>query len=166
MKKILICLTAIALLGCTSQTQKPMTDVEEETIKSEVKKDFNVMLELVQKLDLETAFKYYLDSPDFMGIGPDGMIMDFAQFKKANEDMVNAAKSMHFTTIKEDIKVLGSDQVFFIYQYSGEIILNNGEKIAYDKIAMTLLYKKVEGVWKIVFFHESALPPVMTKLSE
>ncbi len=74
-----------------------MTDVEEETIKSEVKRDFNVMLELVQKLDLETAFKYYWDSPDFMGIGPDGMIMDFAQFKKANEDMANAAKSMQFT---------------------------------------------------------------------
>ena len=53
-----------------------------------------------QKLDLQTTFKYYLDSPDFMGIGPDGVIMDFAQFKKANEDMANAAKSMQFTTIK------------------------------------------------------------------
>jgi len=166
MKKILFSLIAVALLGCTNQPPKPLTDAEKETIKNEVKKDFNIMLEAFKKHDLETALRYYLDFPDFMGIGPDGVIVDFAQFKKANEDMVNSAKSMQFTTIKEDSKILGSDQVLYIYQYSAEIILNSGEKITYDELAMTCLYKKVEGLWKIVFYHESGLPPVMTKLTE
>ena len=166
MKKILFSLIAIALLGCTNQPPKPLTDAEKETIKNEVRKDFNAMIEACNKLDVETALTYYLDSPDFMGIGPDGVIMDFAQFKKANEDMSPVVKSMQFTNIREDFKVLGNDQILYIYQYNAELILNSGEKIAYNKIAMTSLCKKVEGVWKIVFYHESGLPPVVTKLSE
>ncbi|MBG0858000.1 MAG: nuclear transport factor 2 family protein [Bacteroidales bacterium] len=124
------------------------------------------MIEACNKLDIEIALTYFLDSPDFMGIGPDGVPIDFAQFKKANEDMSNAARSMQFTNIGEDFKVLGNDQVLYIYRYNAEMILNSGEKIVYDKLAMTSLCKKVEGVWKIIFYHESGLPPVVTKLSE
>ena len=166
MKKTLFSLIAFALLGCTNQPLKPLTDAEKETIKNEVKKDFNAMIEACNKLDIETALTYFLDSPDFMGIGPDGVPIDFAQFKKANEDMSNAARSMQFTNIGEDFKILGNDQVLYIYRYNAEMILNSGEKIVYDKLAMTSLCKKVEGVWKIIFYHESGLPPVVTKLSE
>jgi len=164
MKNFLISLFMILITGCANQAPKPLTDVEKETIKNDVKKELLGMIEACNKIDIETALTYFLDSPDFSCIVPDGGIMDFAQFKKANEDMFNAAKSIKNTIVKEDIKVLGNDQVLDIWQYNAEIILNSGEKFVYDKATVTCLYKKIEGVWKIVFMHESSLPPVIIKL--
>lgn len=157
----MFCITLIA--GCTSQIPKPLTDAEKEALKNEVKRDFNAMIEACNKVNVETALKLFWDSPDFIGIGVDGVIIDFSQFRKANEDMFNNAKSMQFTTIKDDVRILKNDQVLYIYQYNAEIIMNTGEKINYDKLTMTSLIEKIEGFWKIVFYHESGMPPVVTQ---
>jgi hypothetical protein len=164
MKGLLISLFLILLIGCTSQAPKPLTDLEKEKIINEVKKDFYTMVEACNKVDLQTALKYYLDSPDFIGLGVDGMLIDFATFKKMNEDFFNAAKSVQFPSIKEVFKVLAEDKVLLIWQYKAEAILKTDEKISFDKVGLTFLFEKIEGAWKIVYYHESALPPVMTKL--
>ena len=166
MMKILIGLLTIVLAGCTGQTPKPLTDAEKATIKNDVKKEFNGMVEACNKVDIETALKYWLDSPDFIMIGPDGAIMNYAQFKKANEDTFNNATSVRFTGLKEDIKVLENGYALYIWQYSAEMILKSGEKIAYDTLGMTVLFQKIDGTWKIIFGQESGSLPVVTKLSE
>jgi len=66
--KTLLMLGLILIAGCTNQAPKPMTDAEKETIKNEVKKEFNAMVEACNKVDVG-VFKYFLDSPDFMAAG-------------------------------------------------------------------------------------------------
>jgi ketosteroid isomerase-like protein len=163
MKTFFISLFAILIIGCTSQAPKPMTDSEKEAIKSEVKKEFTAMVEACMKVDLQTALSYYWDSPDFKGFGVDGELIDYATFKKANEEFFNAVQTLQFLSIKEDIKVLASDLAIFIWQYKAEIDLKTGEKMNFDKIGVTYLYKKIDGVWKIVYYHESALPPIVAE---
>jgi len=164
MKNLLLSLFAILLIGCTSQAPKILTDTEKEAIKNEVKKEFNAMVEACNKVDIQTALKYYLDSPDFIGLGVDGMLVDFATFKKMNEDFFNSAISVQFPSIKEVFKVLAEDKVLLIWQYKAEAIFKTNEKITFDKVGVTFLFEKIDGTWKIVFYQESALPPVMTKL--
>ncbi len=163
MKTFFISLFAILIIGCISQTPKPMTDSEKEAIKNEVKKEFTSMVEACTKLDIQTALKYYWDSPDFMGFGVDGAIIDYALLKKTNEDFFGAAQSIKFPSLKEVIKVLANDQVVFIWQYKAEIVLKTGEKMNFDKVGVTFLFQKIEGAWKIVYYQESALPPVVTE---
>jgi hypothetical protein len=164
MKNLLISLCTILLIGCTSQVPKSLTDTEKEAIKNEVKKDFNDMVAACNKVDIQTALKYYLDSPDFIGLGVDGILIDFATFKKTNEEFFNAAESVQFPSIKEVFKVLAEDKVLVIWQYKAEVIFKTKEKITFDKVGVTFLFEKIEGAWKIVFYQESAVPPVMTKL--
>ncbi len=164
MNNLLISLCLILFIGCASQAPKSLTDTEKEVIINEVKKEFNAMVEACNKADIQPALKYYLDSPDFIGLGVDGMLIDFATFKKMNEDFFNSAKSVQFPSIKEVFKVLAEDKVLLIWQYKAEVILKTDEKISFDNVGVTFLFEKIEGAWKIVYYHESALPPVMTKL--
>lgn len=164
MKNLLISLFMILFIGCTSKAPIPLTVLEKETIKNEVKKEFYAMVEACNKVDVQAALKYYMDSPDFIGLGIDGMLVDFTTFKKMNEDFFNAAKSVQFPSIKEVFKVLAADKVLLIWQYKAEAILKTNEKITFDKVGVTFLFEKIEGAWKIVYYQESALPPVMTKL--
>jgi hypothetical protein len=163
MKTLFISLFSILLIGCTSQTPKTLTDSEKEAIKNEVKKEFTAMVEACTKLDIQTALKYYWDSPDFMGFGVDGAIIDYASLKNTNEDFFGAAQSIQFPSLKEVIKVLTVDQVVFIWQYKAEIVLKTGERMNFDKVGVTFLFQKIDGAWKIVYYQESALPPVVTE---
>lgn len=163
MKTFFISLFAFLIFGCTSQEPKPLTDSEKEAIKSEVKKEFNAMVDASTKLDIQTALKYYWDSPDFMGFGVDGAIIDYALYKKTNEDFFEAAQSVQFPSLKEVIKVLTKDQVIFIWQYKAEIVLKTGERMDFDQVGVTFLYQKIDGAWKIVYYHESALPPILVE---
>lgn len=163
MKTFLSFLCAFLIIGCTSQEPKPLTDSEKEAIKIEVKKEFTAMVDACTKVDVQTALKYYWDSPDFMGFGVDGAIIDYALFKKTNEDFFEAAQSVQFPSLKEEIKVLTNDQVIFIWQYKADIVLKAGERMTFDQVGVTFLYKKIEGAWKIVYYHESALPPTLAE---
>jgi hypothetical protein len=163
MKTFSICFFAILLIGCASQEPKPLTDSEKELIKNEVNKEFTAMVDACTKLDIQTALKYYWDSPDFMGFGVDGAIIDYALFKQTNEDFFGAAQSIQFPSLKEVIKVLSNDQVVFIWQYKADIVLKTGERMKFDKVGVTFLYQKIDGAWKIVYYQESALPPTVTE---
>lgn len=163
MKKIFISLFVILLTGCSNQPSKPMTDNQKETIKSEVKKEFYAMVDACNKADLNTALNLYWNSPDFMGISSDGSIVDYPLFKKANEDYFGAIRSQKFVTIKEDIKLLNDSLILYVWQGSNEAILKTGEKMSFSSFGVTSLFKRIDGFWKIFYFQESGMPPVVTK---
>jgi hypothetical protein len=162
MKTIFFSLFVALLTACTTDSPKTLTASEKEAIKNEVKKEFTAMVDACTKLDIQTALKYYWDSPDFMGFGVDGELIDYALFKKTNEDFFGSAQSIQFPSLKEVIKVLANDQVVFIWQYKAEIVLKTGEKLNFNKVGVTFLFQKIAGTWKIVYYQESALPPVVT----
>jgi ketosteroid isomerase-like protein len=140
-----------------------MTDAEKETIKNDVKKELNGFIEASIKLNLESIIKYFNDSPDFTFVSINGEINNYEKNKKLYEDAVNNFASLKLTTIKEEIKVLNNDYVYYVWQYNAEIILKDGTKIVYDKAVYTFLYQKIGGVWKIIHGHESGIPPAVTQ---
>ena len=161
--KVLLMFCVILIAGCTNQTPKPLTDEEKEIIKNEVKKELNGFIDASTKLNIEPIIKYFNDSPDFTFVDISGEINNYEQNKKLYEDAVNNAATLKLTTIKEEIKVLNNDYVYYILQYNPEIILKDGTKIVYDKVVYTFLYQNIEGVWKIIHVHESGMPPTVTQ---
>ena len=163
MKKLILYLTVIVFASCTSQSPKPMTDDEKETIKNEVKSELNGFIEASTKLNIDSIIKYFNDSPEFTFVDINGEINNYEQNKKLYENAVIGAASLKLTTIKEDIKVLKNDIVLCVWQYSPEIILKDGMKIVYEKAVYTFLFQKIGDVWKIIYGHESGSQPAVTQ---
>ncbi|TMI97876.1 MAG: DUF3804 domain-containing protein [Bacteroidetes bacterium] len=48
-----------------------------------------------------------------------------------------------------------------LWNYSGALTatFKNGEKATYDPFAMTMLFKKINDKWKVVFLQESTQEP-------
>jgi len=162
MKKILMGFFVTVFLVYSSLLSTPLTETEKTTIKNEVKTAFHAMVDACNKIDLNSALQLYWNSPSFLGISSDGIIFDYQQFKKANEDYFAAVASQNFITIKEYISFLGDDLIVYAWQGSNEAMLKTGEKMTFSNFGATSLLKKIEGLWKVIYYHESAMPPVIT----
>lgn len=162
MNKILIGLFVITFVVCSSLLSTPLAKTEKETIENEVKTAFHAMLDACNKIDVNTGLQLYWNSPDFMGISLDGTIIDYEQFKKANEEYFAAIASYKFVTLKEYITILEDDLVLHSWQGSSESIQKTGEKMTFSNLGITSLFKKIEGLWKVIYYHESAMSPVIT----
>jgi hypothetical protein len=160
MKNALTILVAITIVSCTNQP-KTLTDLEKDSIIKEVKKDFYTMLEACNNADLKNALRLYWNSTEFLGIASDGSIVDYPQFKKANEEYFGSIASQKFITVKESFKFIDDNHILSAWQGTNEAILKSGENLAFSSFGVTSIFKKIDGSWKIVYFHESGVPPVI-----
>jgi hypothetical protein len=161
MKKFLVILFTITIAGCTNQP-KVLTETEKESIIKEVKKDFYAMVEACNTADLSNALRLYWNSTEFLGIASDGSIVDYPQFKKANEEYFGSITSQKFVTVKESFKFLDDNHILSTWQGTNEAIIKSGGKMTFSSFGVTSIFKKIDGSWKIIYFHESGLPPTMT----
>lgn len=173
MKKILllICVVlfnAALFVGCTNETKstKPnsneaeMTTEEKEISKKEISDIGKFVIDNAAKLDVETAMKPYLNGTDFLVINPDGSYGDYAKMKESNIEAFKSLASFKQTTIKEEFRFLTKTEVLYTWFGKNEIQLKTGEKITNESYIGTMLFKKINNEWKIVYAHESASPAI------
>jgi ketosteroid isomerase-like protein len=162
MKKILISLFVIALLGCTNQVTKPLTDVEKATLIKEVTETGQSAIEAYNKIDFQTVKSCFLDSPDFIAVSADGSILNYEQKINDTKSFFESISSLHFTVLNKEVKVLEKDLAIYTVQIKVDATIKTGEKLTYEKLTVTEIYKKVDNQWKVTFFQESGLPPAMS----
>jgi hypothetical protein len=76
--------------------------------------------------------------------------------KKLAEEGVKTIATMTLTTTHTDVKVLTKDIVLCAWKGKGTVTLKAGDKMTYDPDALTLVFRKIDGKWKIAYSHESA----------
>jgi len=74
-----------------------------------------------------------------------------------------SASNVNAVILNEDDKILEKDLVVSTLLLNTDITLKTGEKLTFEKLAVTNIYKKINNQWKSVFYQESGLPPVVTK---
>lgn len=166
MKRILIGLIVVALSGCTNQTHKPITDAEKSAIMQEVFKILDTTVDAYNKIDLATVKSFFLDSPEFLSISANGTIQNLEEKINETTNFFENISSLQITILDKKANVLERDLVALTVLEHVEAILKTGNKFSFDKITVTEIYKKIENNWKVTFFQESALPPVIIKLPE
>jgi ketosteroid isomerase-like protein len=114
------------------------------------------MIATAVRLDAEAGLRFYWDSPDFIAINPDGSISDYQAIKKLSDEGVKTIAVMTMSTTRADFKVLTQDIVICAWRGKGEVTLKAGTKMSYDPDALTLVFRNIDGKWKIVYSHESA----------
>ena len=137
-----------------------LSKVEEEAIKAEIKEAIGSLIRGCEILDMELAFAIFLDSPDFLMMGTDGTLCDYATYLKNNIDYLNTCSGFSLTTFKGEIRVLDHETAIYAWAYGAEATLETGERDVIENAGASFIFRKIRDEWKVVYYHESSVPPV------
>ena len=140
-----------------------MTEAESENIADDVKNIYYKITEHSKKAHLDSFLSFYDDSPNFLSISADGKMSNYDEFKRACSQYYSSIKEQAIVTTREKFNVL--DKNLVVVSWTGNIIASfkNGDVAKMINYSITSLFKKVDGEWKIIYDHESALPPEIIK---
>jgi ketosteroid isomerase-like protein len=155
---IFVSFLLLLCLGCTSQQNDQLTQQQKDQIKSEVKAAVDSLFAKVERLDANGALQCFSDSSDFVAYGADGSHSDFQALKRGLTDAFASATSFKAVIRQEDFRVVTKDFVVYSRVQRAEVLLKSGDKLISDPDAMTYLFKKIDGQWKITYTHESEIP--------
>jgi hypothetical protein len=137
-----------------------LSSSEMEQIKKELQEVINTLIMGCEALDMEVAFGMFANSPDFLMMGTDGSLCDYQTYLNNNVDYLMTCSDFKLTTFKEEIRILSRDMAIFAWSYGAEAALKTGEKDIVENAGATFVFRKVDDEWKVVYYHESSLPPV------
>lgn len=136
-----------------------LSRAEEDSIAEEVKEAIRSLIRGCESLDMDMAFDAFLDAPDFLMMGTDGALCDFKTYLKNNIDYLETCTSFELTTFNEEIRILDSETAIYSWAYGVEATLLTGEMDMIENAGATFVFHKMGGKWKVVYYHESSVPP-------
>ena len=140
-----------------------MEEFDEIKIAREVRKIYDLMTNLSEKADVDSLLKLYNDNPKFVAFGSDGIKRNFEEFRIVCNDYYKTLKKQKFETIDEDFFVLSNDIVISSWYGDIHASFQSGASIDMVKCGVTNVFKKIEGEWRVIHCHESALLPKYLK---
>lgn len=179
--KTTVLIVLLFLINCCSpqQNEQP-TQQQKEQITKEIMTIGDSIMAKVERLDAGWL-DYYAETPDWGMANSDGSRWDYQTTKNVQPDFFNSIISWEWTTTHRDIKFLANDIVLCAWDGKDETILKSGDnlkvdtlinnmynnelttqrlgdKIVIDPHTYTLIFKKINGAWKVIYSHDSGYP--------
>ncbi len=156
--------TTLAFMGCWKK-DIPLTEAQKAALVAEVKPITQAWKEAAERSDFHASMALYAPSPDFPQAYADveGRLNDFPGLRKAAQDSYEGATHYDIILGKQMFTVLGPDLVLWAFQGAWKGSLRNGAEYKCDAVAVSFLFRQVEGTWKIVYQHESSPAPIQVK---
>lgn len=167
---IILCFSVL-LFSCQTNdntraavTQAPeLSSQEKETAKKEISGRIEEIIKGAKGLDVEAAAKPYSSDPDFKIVNPDATVTDLKTMKNIQAQGFKTLASLNFTTIKQDFTFLAKDLVMCTWTGINEFELKTGEKMKIEPYVGSMLFRKRDNEWKIIYAHETTASPIKIK---
>ncbi|MFZ9387681.1 MAG: nuclear transport factor 2 family protein [Chitinophagaceae bacterium] len=152
---LLIFATSFLFVACNQSTSNQLNEQEKQSIKAEVQKICNSLINLASNLDLK-LFDFYDSSSSIVA---SGQIFNYVDRRKAFSEGTANAKSQKFTKKFEDIWVLDKDNVYWLWH--GDVLetFKNDSSFTSKDVSVTSLFRRVGNNWKVMYSHESVPCP-------
>ena len=137
-----------------------ISSTEKEVAQKDISNKIDEIIEGCKQLNVDSALKPYSDSSDFVIVNTDGSVTNFQTMRNAQTEFFKSAKSINFTTIKEDFKFLSKFLVLCTWTGRNEFELKSGERMKIEPYVGSMLFSKTDNNWKIIYAHESSATPV------
>ena len=136
-----------------------MTEAESHDVTKEVKGVFDKLGKYSEQSQVDSFLDCYDNSPSFLHFSADGKMRNYKEFKDVSSEYYSALEYQTLSTITEKFIALDTDLV--ISGWTGNIIahLKNGDIVRMYNYSISNLFKKINDHWKIIYSHESSLPP-------
>jgi hypothetical protein len=156
MKTILIFLVLLIVSFSCGTNKKPVSDVQKEKIKGEVKEVTNAMFKGCEEANFDMAVESFLDSPDFVYIY-NGVSLNY-------KGVVDGIKPLFSALINQKVTITDEKYVFLdkstvIYTTNCKFLENykDGHAILSDPMVMQVTFKKIDNKWKAINGVESSV---------
>ncbi len=163
MKTILIvALPLFFIFGYAKAQPASMSPQEQEATKKELIEAVNTIVRGLEKMDAEVLFQSYSNSPDFILFATDGSMADYQAAKNHHVQWFKSLSLLKVTTVEDQFRFLPGNVAVCAWHAHFEMTLKTGGDPKMD-FAITLMFKKIDNHWKVVYQQTSALPPAQEK---
>jgi len=156
MKKVFPFIICVLLLGISCSNQRTeLTDEQKATIISEVENQYRNVASDLSTLDIEKWSQPY-SKDNFISVN--SLVNYFPTFKEWRDSVTykfSLRESQEVKIVDINTTVLSPDLVLLTSIANWDILFKSGEEIKDSKTLASLLWKKEDGVWKIIHIHES-----------
>jgi hypothetical protein len=139
---------------------------EKGRIQKEIEEVLKALIAGCEVLDMEMAFGMFSDSPEFLMMGTDGSLCDYQTYLNDNINYLTSCSSFDLTTFRKEIRVLDRSTATLAWAYKAEATLKTGERDIFEKAGASFVFRKMNGEWKVVYYHESTAPPIHIPATE
>ena len=131
-----------------------LSEKEKEIITKEIKKVVDVIIEGSEKTDFDMAIAPYLNSPDFIYI-LQGNILSYEDSVNFLKPVFEQLSNQVLATKSEKISFIDESTVLYTANLTCQMNFKNGSSVLLDPLAMFLLFRKIDNVWKVAYAVES-----------
>ncbi len=153
----------IVFFACSNHKSSTMNRVQSDEIIKEIKAVSKKITRYSEEAKLDSFLSYYDSSPNFLHFSSDGKMSNYEEIKEACVAYYTSLRQQTISTVMEKINVLDTNLV--IFGWTGNIVaqFKNGDIMKMNNYSITNVFKRIDGKWKIIHSHESALPPESIK---
>jgi hypothetical protein len=155
MKNLLFLTIPLILLSCGQQSDKPLTDMEIGRMKEDVKPIVNRIIESMKPPKVEMFLEPFWNSKEFIYIY-NGQVLDYSGLANMCKEVFPTLESQTFIQNSEKISVLSQNSLIYIWIGTSEAKLKTGETVKFDQFEVSWIFKKIDGLWKIIYYQESS----------
>jgi len=156
MKKLFLILFCAILLGISCNEQiTELSDEQKASIISEVEKQYAKVVTDLSTLDMEIWSQPYSED-NFISVNSLTQYFPmYSEWKDSVTFWFSLRESQEVEIVDVNTTVLSSDLVLLTSIGYWDLSLKSGDQIKDAKTLVSLLWKKEEDGWKIIYLHES-----------
>lgn len=154
-----IFLIFLSISSCQNTTSE-WTSQEKEQAKKEISLRIDDIVQGAKHLNIDEAMRSYSNFDDFILINPDGSSYNYQKMKTVNSEALKEMNSLEFSTIKKEYRFLAKNLVLCTWFGKNNIEFKSGDKLKIESYTGSLLFKKENDSWSIIYAHESNSTPI------
>lgn len=163
--RLFILLVAVAFFSCNQQPKTAAIEPDTAKIQTEVQAIISQIREAALQADSTRLFELFaLNDPDFAYMEITGAFYDVTAFKKMVHDFYGAIKTEILKKGNEKFFYLNESNVLWSSSTVVTVDYKDGKQEVYEPFGITLLLRKIDNKWRIVFLQESTQTPQVTNL--
>lgn len=158
--RIFILLIAVVLISCQQQSKTTAAEFDTKKIETEIQSVVAQIFDAAANVDSTKLYQVFsFDDPDFTYMEINGVFYDVAAYKKMVSEFYGPLKSEILKKGTEKFTFLNENNVLWSYSGGLTATYKDGKQETYDPFGMTMLFRKTNDKWKVVFLQESTQPP-------
>ena len=140
--------------SCKEQdSSKELSKQEKEKITIELRERVQKIVDNSEIGNLNEVAEVYWDNPEFVGV-TNGEIKNYKKYIEGDKEYFDILSAQKFSESDLLFTFLTKDIVIATYKGSALADLKDGDKLKLDPFVATLVFKKIDGIWKSVYTNE------------
>jgi ketosteroid isomerase-like protein len=151
----ILVITLFCFTACTAPQDSKLTEEAKANIKEEITKMVDSIKMTANELRTDYFKKIYWNNDQFIGVDLTGS-KGYNAYMKETDAMYSNMKSIEFMEDKVSMVVFDDKTVMALFEGKAKGKSKDGVKMNLNNFHASMLFRKIDGKWKVAYTHESA----------